>query len=210
MLSGWLNFMRSWAPTTVRRRRSKREVEDRSLRRDAFGPHPSAVATHDSHDDGQPESASRKFCPGMEPLEGLENYLAVGVVEADPIVSHMVDRDIPVGFGDANLDPSVIARSGELPCILEQLGQENPQEWHVPIGRDFRLHLEPHVAVRSLCTQIVHDLLPQRGQVDFRPIDLGPGHLTEVTDVVDDTHHVPACGPNTLQVVCVFSSERLA
>ena len=54
----------------------------------------------------------------MEPFENLKDYLAIGVVEADPIVVHVVDRDILLNLDDAQLDPRVLARSGVLPCIL--------------------------------------------------------------------------------------------
>ena len=99
-------------------RGSERKAEDRPLSRDALAPHAPAVATHDALHGGEPESAPGEFLPGMEPFEGLENYLTLRVVEADPIVSHVVDRDTPLAFDDAQLDPCVLGRSGVLPCIL--------------------------------------------------------------------------------------------
>ena len=66
-------------------RGSERKAEDRPLSRDALAPHAPAVATHDALHGGEPESAPGELLPGMEPLEGLENYSVVSVVEADPI-----------------------------------------------------------------------------------------------------------------------------
>ena len=118
----------------------------------------------------------------MEPLEGLEDFLTVGVVEADPIVSDVVGRDTTPVLGDAQLDPSVIARSRVLPCILKQVGQENPQKRLVSSGLDFRLRLELHVAIRDQRPQIVDDLSPQRRQVDFRSAE---GRLPAPSDLLD-------------------------
>ena len=134
----------------------------------------------------------------MEPLEGSKNYLVLGVVEADPIVADVVDRDIILVFNDAEFDPSVIARSGVLPRILEQVSQENPQKRLVPEGLDFRLYLEPYVTIRDQHTQMVDDPSGQQRQVDFPSSDLDSVYVSEVAKVVDDMHHVPARGGNTL------------
>jgi hypothetical protein len=134
----------------------------------------------------------------MEPLEGSKNYLVLGVVEADPIVADVVDRDIILVLNDAEFDPSVIAGSGILPCVLEQVGQENPPKRLVPEGLDFRLCLEPYVTIRDQHTQIVDDPSGQQRQVDFPSSDLDSVYVSEVAKVVDDMHHVPARVENTL------------
>ena len=98
----------------------------------------------------------------MEPLEVLENPLTVSVVEADPSVSDVVSRDIILVLVDAEFDPSIIGRSRVLPCILEQVGQENPQKPLVPHGHRSRLCLEPQFAFRDPRPQFVDDLVTQR------------------------------------------------
>ena len=67
------------------------------------------MAGYDSLHGGQPESGPCELSPGMQPLEGSENYFVVGVVEADSIVADVVDRDIILVLDDAKFDPSVIA-----------------------------------------------------------------------------------------------------
>jgi len=62
------------------------------------------VSKHDSFDGSQPKSGPLELLLGMEALEGLENFLVVGVVEADPVVPDMVDWNIPVVFGDTQLE----------------------------------------------------------------------------------------------------------
>ena len=111
-------------------------MEDSPFSWGAVGPHSSTVATHDSFDSGQSETASWEFSLGMEALEGSENSLTVGLFEADPIVSYIVDTAIRLVLFDAQLDPGTIARSGVLPGILQQVGQENPYERLVPDGHD--------------------------------------------------------------------------
>ena len=150
------------SPTPVRRWWSEGEAEDRSLSGDAVGPHSSTVATHDSFDGGQPESAPRVLSLRMESLEGFEDDLTVGLGEADPIVSDVVDGPISLVLDDTQLDSSVIDGSGVLPRILEQVGQENLQERLVTKGRDSRLRLERHLAIRDQGTQILDDLSPQQ------------------------------------------------
>ena len=108
-----------FCPEMVFRRRSECEAEDRPLPWYTLGPHSSAGATYDSFHGGQPESAPRVLSPGMEPVEGFENYFVVGIVEADPVVPDMVRRDIPLVFGDAQLDPRVVGGPGVLPGILQ-------------------------------------------------------------------------------------------
>ena len=69
----------------------EREVEGGPLAHLAFGPGPAAVPVDDARHRRQPYARPLELVLPVQPLEGPEELVRVGLVEAGPVVPHEVD-----------------------------------------------------------------------------------------------------------------------
>src|SRR5215470_4300765 len=95
-----------------------------SLARTAFGPDAPAVPVNDSLHRRQPDPGAGEIGGGVEPLERPEELVRVRHVEADAVVA---DEEMPI-LGAAELDVADRLLPGELPGVLEKVGQRDADE----------------------------------------------------------------------------------
>src|SRR5262249_41451841 len=101
-------YLARQAPSAIRRSaglpgRRDGEIEGGAAPARALGPPPPAVPVDDPVDGCQPDPGPGEVALAVEALERAEQPLAVGHVEAGPVVPHVVGR-APFARGRADLD----------------------------------------------------------------------------------------------------------
>jgi len=134
------------------------------------------VAFDDPLDAGQADAGAGKIVGGVESLERLEQLAHKGGVEADPVVAHMAaDRGLIVG-GGGELDGGVVAPSGELPGVLDQVLKHGADENTVRGHPDAVLDGEADPAAGITRSQAVGDRDDLCAEIDRYEVQVGARH----------------------------------
>ena len=89
----------------------------------ALGPDAAAVPIHDLAHAGQADASAGEFAGGMQALEGREELVHVGRVEADAVVADIAGDLAVCDRSHPELDPGVVGAAGELPGVVQQVDQ---------------------------------------------------------------------------------------
>src|SRR5215217_3769626 len=129
---------------------AEREVEGGPLAYPSLGPYPAAVAVDYPRHGRQPYARPFELVLSVQPLEGPEQLVRVRLVEAGPVVPHVVNGSeetwtrVPVG---AELYARLRFPGGELPRVAEQVLERHLEQAHVSPGHevipDHELDLPP-------------------------------------------------------------------
>ena len=176
----------------------EREVEGGPLSHLALGPHPAAVTVHDPRHRREPYARPLELVLPVQPLEGPEQLVRVRLVEAGPVVPHVVGglgnpgRGAPVRaelyggllFSRVNFHalPSRFSSA-----TLSRLGSPQASMPSPATNSTFRSGCDP--------SKLLDYLLARRGQVDQLPAQGPAAHPGEIEQVVYERGHVPAGGP---------------
>ena len=115
----------------------------------------------------------------VQPLEGPEELVLVGLVEARPVI-----RDVVNAARDAETDGGPRLPGGELPGVTEQVFERHLEQPDVAPGRDTLLDLEIHLPVRIHPPKVVRDAKDDRAQVDALAPERPPANPGEVQQIV--------------------------
>src|SRR5215218_4589015 len=124
---------------------SEREVEGGPLAYTPLRPDPAAVPVDDARHSRQADPGPLELILTVQPLERAEQFVCVRLVEAGPVVPHVVDGGeetwtrIPVG---AELYARLLFVGGKLPRVAEQVLERHLEQAHVPPGHDLLLRHE--------------------------------------------------------------------
>src|SRR5918911_2704180 len=146
----------------------------------------------------------------MQPLEGAEELVRVGHLEARPVVAHVVDRDAAPArelLVQAELYPGLGLLTGKLPGVADQVLQSHPEELRVSPGLEPRLGRELHLPLRSGLPHLLGHLFGQRAQVYALAAHGAAGHAREAQQVVYEAAHPLGRGPYPAQVVLAVLVE---
>src|SRR5215210_3609430 len=135
----------------------------------------------------------------MQPLEGAEELVRISRVEAGPVVRDAVDAP-PFTQGACELYPRVWLLLGELPGVIQEVPQRDPQEAGVPVGDEAVFDLELHLTVGRGLPQLLGDVAGQGAQVDALATHLRARHPREVEEVVYEEGHASARGSHPAEV----------
>ena len=108
------------------------EVQSCALADCAFDPHSALVAADDSLNCGQADSRSGELTVAVQALEGAEQTVYIGHVEAGAVVAHEVDGAI-FGLVCSEFYPRLRLLPGVLPGIAKRIFDHNPHQIHVRI-----------------------------------------------------------------------------
>src|SRR6267154_148421 len=193
------------------------EVEGGSSAYRAFGPDAAAVAVDDPSGGGQPDAGPLEVALAVQPLKGPEQPVYIDHVEANPVVAH-VNAGLAIDDLGPDLDPRILLGSGELPGVVEQVRQQDPDQALVSgTGHTLRdLHLD--LSAGHLGSNFSSHFLDQPRDVDRFAVDLPAGETEKRLETVEDRRHALAGTPHALQVVlrllvklgAVFIEQRLA
>jgi circadian clock protein KaiC len=118
-----------------------------------------------------------KFAGAVEALEGLEQLVRVGGIEADPVVADTAaDRGLILG-GGGELDDGVVAPDGELPGVLDQVVENGADENTIRGGPDAVLDGEADPAAGITGSQAVGDRADLRAEIDRHQVQVGARYL---------------------------------
>src|SRR5262249_24402147 len=107
-------------------RRAEGEKERSALLRRGIGPDAATVAAHDALHGGQPDAGTLELLYGMQALEGAEELVGVGGVEAGAVVAHVVG-DFAFGIAAAEIDVRGRMPAGVLPGVAQQVFEQSTQ-----------------------------------------------------------------------------------
>src|SRR3984957_14941335 len=147
----------------------------------AFGPGPAAVAVDDALDAGQAGAGAGAgggaeagvLAGRVEPLEGLEQLVGVGGIEAGPVVAYVAAEGGVIDGSGGELDGGVLAASGELPRVLEQVRQHDPDQGRIDGDPDAVLDGHPDPAAGVTRGQLVADGGDLGAEVEVLEVHLG-------------------------------------
>jgi hypothetical protein len=114
--------------------RGQREVDRRAATYHTFGPYPATVAMDDPLNRREPYPGSCEVAVAVETLERAEELRRKLHVETGAVIADKVDRQFPT-LGPAHLDSRDPAR-GELPCVAEQVIEDDAEQPRVADRRD--------------------------------------------------------------------------
>ncbi len=91
------------------------------------------MAVDDPADRGQTDARAGKLVPGVQALESAEELPRIGHIETDAVVA---DEEGPsaVDVRRAKFDPGLRASGRELPGIVEEVVQDDPEQALVAAG----------------------------------------------------------------------------
>src|SRR5829696_2480940 len=153
----------------------------------------------DALDGGEPYAGALELLRAVQPLEGAEELVGVGHLEARPVVAHVVDRDAAPA-AELLLHPELYAGlgllRGELPGVADQVLQSHPEEPRVPPDLDPLLGRELHLSLRPRLPQTLGHLLGQGAQSYALAVHGAARHAREAQQVVYEASHPLAGGPH--------------
>src|SRR5580698_2104384 len=169
--------------------RAEGEVEGGTAVDGALCPGAAAVAFDDPLDADQAGACAGKFDGGVQSLEGLEQLVHIGRIEAYAVVAHITaDRRLIVG-GGGELDAGVVAPGGELPGILDQVLEQGADETTVRGRPDAALDGEADLAAGLAGSQFTGDRNYLPAEIDRYQVQVGARHLRQAQQIVDDGSH---------------------
>src|SRR4051812_2488871 len=122
-------------------------MECRALAGYRFGPNPPAVAMDDALHCGEPDPGAGELPGQMEPLERPEEAIDVRHLEPRPVVPDEVGS-LPPQARLAKLDARRLGSLGELPSVLQEVFEGDPQQLAVAPRGDTRPNAHLELAVR--------------------------------------------------------------
>src|SRR5215212_6324032 len=176
----------------------EREVEGGPLAYTPLRPDPAAVSVDDARHRRQADPGPLELILTVQPLEGAEQLVCVCLVEAGPVVPHVVDGGektwtrIPIG---AELYARLILPGGELPRVAEQVLERHLEQAHVPPGHDLLPRHELDLPPWLRLFEFLDYPRGEAGQIHGFPAQGPASDAREVEQVVDERGHVPARRP---------------
>src|SRR5215216_2152612 len=164
----------------------------------------------DALDGGEPYPGTLEFVRAVQPLEGAEELVHVGHLEARPVVAHVVDRDATPYrelLVNAKLYTGLGFLRGELPGVADQVLQSHPEEPPIPPDLEHLLRRALHRPLRPRFPQALGHLLGQSAQVHALAVHAASSHARETQKVVYEAAHPLAGGPHPAQVVLAVFIE---
>jgi hypothetical protein len=125
-------------------------------------PHLPPMARHDEPHHREPRAGAGKFVGVMQPLEHLEEAMAVRHVESRPVVSNPI-FGIPIVLAAANLDLRRLRARAELERVLDEVRQRGAKERLVALHRRHFPHR--HAGARVSRLEDIHDLLGEHAHL---------------------------------------------
>src|SRR5262249_53983716 len=151
----------SWERLGCRRRRSNTRLDDeeegRAEPRRALGPDSAAVPIDDALDDGEPDTAALELARRVQPLKRREELVRILHVEAGAVVAHEADA-APFRRRRTELDFRTGHLRGELPCVAEEVLEQNAQQPRVALAGHARFDMTFHSPVRMHGLQLEEHL----------------------------------------------------
>src|SRR5229473_1701870 len=177
----------------------KDEVEGRALPDGPFGPDPPAVPVDDAPGGGEPDPGARKLALAVEALERAKEPVRVDHVEAGAIV---LDEDPRLALNNllADRDPRRALDARELPRVVDQVGEEDPDQALVAGGDDARGDFHRYIAVGIVGPHLLHDLVRKGADVDLFAPDLAARQPEQHLQPVENRRHPAAGVAHLLQV----------
>ena len=130
------------APKERPRLPAESEVEGGAAVDGRLGPNPAAVPVDDALDGGQADAGAGVLRRGVQPLEGREQHVGVGHVEAGAVIAYEEDRRLAVLAAELEVGPRPAGR--ELPGVAEQVVEQAAQQNGVAQHREARGAGEVH------------------------------------------------------------------
>ena len=110
----------------------------------------------------------------MQSLKGSEQLACSCHVEAGAVVAH--EKDLAVVFPTrAHLDVGVVGFVRVLPCVVEEILEQDAQKTGVAACAQAALHVRANVAVRIALAQQRESVSGQRGEIDVLEAHFGAG-----------------------------------
>src|SRR5215213_10167446 len=190
----------------------EREVEGGSLAYLALRPDPAAVPVDDARHRRQPYARPLELVLPVQPLESPEQLVRVRLVEARPVVPHVVDGGERIGTGlpvCAELYARLRFPVGELPRVAEQVLERHLEQADIPPGFDVLPRRELDVPPRLRGPQVLDYLQRKAGQVDGFPAQGPASHPRKFQQVIYERGHVHAGRPYAAEVVQSLVVEHL-
>src|SRR5207302_1886250 len=111
----------------------QREEENGPLADFPFGPDAPAVPVHDALHGREPDAGAGILGCGMQALKRAEKLVAVGHLEARPVVADKIGR-APVILQGADFDARFRRLRSELPRVSDEVIEGGPQQMRVALG----------------------------------------------------------------------------
>ena len=175
----------------------------------ALGPGAAVVPVHDLADAGQADAGAGELLRGVQALEWLEQLVRECGVEARTVVPHVAADAGVRGGGHPELDRSVVAATGELPGVVQQVVQYFADKVGVGHGTGGLLDREADAAARVLALEFGGDGGCLGTEIDRLEIDRCPGDARQVQQVVENVSHVLAGGLDPLSVGAAILTEGI-
>jgi hypothetical protein len=154
----------------------------------AIGPDSSVVPLENALDDGQADAGPREVRQDMQALEYAEKLMVTRHVESNAVVKEIEDGLAAAvisseGDGRGTLQP------GELPGILEQLFERQPEQEGITKGRQVRHDGYPGSSVRIQAPDFRDHALRQVTDVDKDLVQDMPCYASELQQAVQQQAH---------------------
>src|SRR5712692_4797149 len=145
----------------------------------------------------------------MQPLEGAEQLVLEGHVEAGAVVTDE-KRGLAVNLRRAELDASGVVFARELPGVPQKVVQHHSQQPRVAAGSQARLDAYVYVALGPGLLQGSDDALGHGAEVDALALQPGAGHPRKAKQAIDQLGQPLAGTADTVQVVAAFVVQTIA
>src|SRR5215204_1243207 len=191
---------------------SKREVERGPLTHRSLRPDPAAVPVDDASYRRQAYPRPLELILPVQPLEGAEELVCIRLVEAGPVVAHVVNggwqtwAGCPVG---AELYARLFFPGGELPRVAEQVLERHLEQARICPGHNVLSGHELDFSFRLRCPKFLDYPHGEAGQVHAFPAQGPASNPREVEQVVYKGGHVSARRPYSTEEIHTLVIERV-
>src|SRR5260370_28839375 len=140
---------------------------------------------HDASDGGEADAGPRKLTFRVKTLEGGKETSCVLLIEAGAIVLHIEGR-LAVLHGGPELDLGLGGLCCELPCVPEQVLQDDLDEACVRIRNETVVDYERHRSVRLGLREYLADAPAESREIDRLAAEISAVHSRKVEHIVDE------------------------
>ena len=178
----------------------KSEMECCSLAHCSFGPSATAVTTEYALYGSQANTGAFELGYGMETLEGQEQFIDIGHIEAGAVVAHEIFR-FTILLRNTEFYPWLGTLLGKLPGIAQQVVQHYAEEVGIASGCHSFRDDQVNLAFRLPFLQFSENRLRHFAKIDSIMAHFGATHARQIQQIISELCQAQARSTYAIKIV---------